>query len=100
MQNGDFDRLSQTAGNARERRRYLAHAHIRDGKSFTEAAAAIRIELRTLMNWAKNFRTKGIDGLKERPGRGSKPYVSADQRCAFKQSVLELQQKRFGWRVR
>lgn len=96
----DFDKLSKTQGNPRERKRYLAFAHIRDGKSFTEAAAAIRIELRTLMNWVKNFRAKGIDGLKDRPGRGSKPYLSADERCAFKQSVLELQQKRTGGRVR
>jgi transposase len=96
----DFDKLSKTQGNPRERKRYLAFAHIRDGKSFTEAAAAIRIELRTLMNGVKNFRAKGMDGLKDQPGRGAKPYLSADERCAFKQSVLELKQKRSGGRVR
>ncbi len=44
----DFDKLSKTQGNPRERKRYLAFAHIRDGKSFTQAAAAIRVRLRTL----------------------------------------------------
>lgn len=96
----DFDKLSKTQGNSRERRRYLAFAHISDGKSFTEAAAAIRIKLRTLMNWVKRFREEGIDGLKERPGRGSKPYLPENERAAFKQAVLELQQKRSGGRVR
>jgi len=44
----DFDKLSKTQGNARERRRYLAFAHIQEGKSFTEAALAARITLRAL----------------------------------------------------
>jgi transposase len=96
----DFDKLSKTQGNPRERKRYLAFAHIREGKSFTEAAAAIRIRLRTLMNWVKRFRIQGIEGLMDQPGRGSKPYLSKEDREAFKQSVLELQQKRSGGRVR
>jgi hypothetical protein len=35
----DFDQLSKTKGNSRERKRYLAFTHIRDGKTFTEAAS-------------------------------------------------------------
>lgn len=96
----DFDKLSKTQGNYRERRRYLAFAHIRDGKNFTEAAAAIRIKLRTLMNWVKRFKERGIDGLTDRSGRGAKPYLSPEEIAAFKQSVLELQQKRSGGRIR
>lgn len=96
----DFDKLSKTQGNPRERKRYLAFAHICDGKSFTEAAAAIRIRLRTLMNWIKRFRAQGIEGLTDRPGRGSKPCLPQTDRVAFKQAVLELQQKRSGGRIR
>lgn len=96
----DFDKLSKTQGTSRERKRYLAFAHIRDGKTFTEAAAAIRIKLRTLMNWVKQFKEQGIDGLADKPGRGAKPYLSPEDRAAFKQSVLELQQKRSGGRIR
>jgi putative transposase len=96
----DFDKLSKTQGNSRERKRYLAFAHIRDGKTFTEAAAAIRIKLRTLMNWVKRFKEQGIDGLMDRAGRGAKPCISPEDRAAFKQSVLELQQKRCGGRIR
>lgn len=96
----DFDKLSNTQGNSRERKRFLAFAHISEGKSFTEAAAAIRVELRTLMNWVKRFRLQGIEGLKDQPGRGAKPYVPEKERATFKQAVLELQQKRSGGRVR
>lgn len=96
----DFDKLSKTQGNSRERKRYLAFAHIRDGRSFTETAAAIRIKLRTLMNWIKRFKAQGIDGLKDQPGRGAKPYLSSEERAAFKQAVLELQEKKSGGRIR
>jgi transposase len=96
----DFDKLSKTQGNSRERKRYLAFAHIRDGKSFTETAVAIRIKLRTLMNWVKRFRAQGIDGLTDQAGRGAKSCISPEDRAAFKQSVLELQQKRSGGRIR
>ena len=59
----DMTKYSKHTGYPRERKRYLALARIRDGKSFTEAAAAIMMRLRTLMNWIKRFREIWIDGL-------------------------------------
>jgi hypothetical protein len=41
----DFEDLLKTQGNPRERRRYLAFAHLKEGKSFTEAAMMVKIEL-------------------------------------------------------
>ena len=96
----DFDRMANTEGNARERRRFLAFAHIREGKTFTETAIAIRIQLRTLMNWVKQFKTEGLEGLKDKPGRGAKPFLPAEDREAFRQAVLELQESRKGGRIR
>lgn len=57
IQQYDFDKLANTSGNARERRRFVAFAHISEGKTFTEAAIAVRVKLRTLMNWVKRFKT-------------------------------------------
>jgi transposase len=71
----------------------LAFAHIYDGKSFTESAAAIRIKMRTLMNWIKRFKALGIHGLTDRAGRGVKPCISPEDRAVF-------QQKRSGGRIR
>ena len=96
----DFDRLSKTKGSSRERRRFLAFAHIREGKSFVEAAAAVRVSLRSLMRWVRQFKTEGVEGLKDQPGRGAKPFLAAEHRAAFKQAVLELQQNRTGGRIR
>jgi transposase len=96
----DFDKLSKTVGNPRERKRYLAFAHIQDGKSFTEVSKIVRVKLRTLMNWVEKFRAEGIQGLLDRPGRGAKPYLPPEEQAAFKQAVLELQEKREGGRIR
>lgn len=95
-----FDKLSKTEGNARERRRYLAFAHIQAGKSFTYAAAMVRVERRTLMNWVNNFRKDGLRGPQEKQGRGAKPYLSAEESEVFKLSVLELQATRKEGRIR
>lgn len=96
----DFDKLSTTEESPRERRRFLAFAHLRDGKTFTEAAAAVRVKLRSLMRWVKKFRTEGFEGLKDKSGRGAKRFITSEHQAAFRQAVLELQEKRIGGRVR
>lgn len=96
----DFDKLATTSGSPRERRRYLAFAHIQAGKSFVKAAAAVRVNLRSLMRWIHKFRANGLEGLKDKPGRGAKPCLPPEHRSAFKQAVLELQQSRIGGRIR
>lgn len=96
----NFDKLANTQGSSRERRRYLAFAHIRDGKTFVETAEAVRVKLRSLMRWVKQFRIEGIQGLRDKPGRGSKPLLDSEHQEAFRKSVLELQKNRNGGRIR
>jgi len=100
IQRYDFDKLAKTEGNGRERRRFMAFAHIREGKTFTETAIAVRVKLRTLMNWVKQFKTEGLEGLKDKPGRGAKPFLPVENHTAFRQAVLELQEKKIGGRIR
>ena len=96
----DFNKLAKTEGSPRERRRFLAFAHLREGKTFTEAAAFVRVKLRSLMRWVKSFRTEGLEGLKDKAGRGAKPLILSEHRAAFRQAVLELQENRIGGRIR
>ena len=96
----DFNKLSKTQGSPRERRRYLAFAHIREGKNFVEVAAMVRVEVRSVMRWIKWFKIQGIEGLKDKPGRGTKPFLPPEHEATFKQAILELQQNRFGGRIR
>jgi transposase len=96
----DFDKLANTEGSPKERRRFLAFAHLREGKTFTEAAASVRVELRSLMRWVRKFKTEGFEGLKDKPGRGAKALILSEHRAGFRQAVLELQEKRIGGRIR
>ena len=96
----DFDKLSKTTGSPRERRRFLAFAHIREGKTFTAAADSVRVQLRSLMKWIKRFRLDGFEGLKDKPGRGAKKLLSLEHRANFRQAVLDLQEKKVGGRIR
>ena len=76
----DFDKLAKTRGTSRERRRFLAFAHLREGKTFTEAATAVRVRLRSLMRWVRKFRMEGLEGLKDKAGRGAKLLIPPEER--------------------
>jgi transposase len=96
----DFDQLSKTTGNFRERRRYLAFAHIQAGETFQSAAKMVRVRERTLMNWVKKFRTQGLKGLQDRYGGGTQPLVPPEDYDNFRIAVLKLQSERVGGRIR
>lgn len=96
----DFDKLAKTEGSPRERRRFLAFAHLREGKTLTETAAFVRVTLRSLMRWVNSFKMEGFEGLKDKPGKGKKPLILAEHQAAFRQAVIELQEERVGGRIR
>jgi transposase len=52
------------------------------------------------MRWVKRFRTEGFEGLKDKPGRGKKPLILPENQDEFRRSVLELQEKKIGGRIR
>jgi len=96
----DFAKLARSKGTSSERRRFLAFAHIQDGKNFSEAARMIKVEPRTVIVWAKKFRQRGLEGLSERKGRGAKRHLSKEveeQVCKF---VDEMRISRSGGRIR
>ena len=97
----DFDKIAKASGvKASEKLRFLALAHVKDGKSFSEAARMIRVCPRTVIVWVQRFRKNGINGLKERYGGGPQPYLALDKHEEFRQSVLKLQTSRIGGRIR
>ncbi len=96
----DFAKLARTEGTPRERRRFLVFAHIQEGISFSDAARMVKMAPRTVIGLVSKFRESGIDGLREKPGRGAKPYVPKEDYEDFRKSVKELQQARSGGRIR
>lgn len=96
----DFDKLCASTKSSREQKRYLAFAHIKDGKSFIDAAKMVRVTYRTLLNWVKKFKNKGIVGLKDSHGGGQQPHVPHSKYEDLREAILELQKSREGGRIR
>jgi len=100
MNEHNFRKLAATQGTARERRRYLAFAHIQDGKNYSEAARMVKVDPRTVFTWLKKFRAEGLEGLKEQPGRGAKSCLPPEKDESLRQAVEAMQAKRCGGRIR
>ena len=96
----DFAKLACTEGTARERRRFLAFSHLQDGRRPIEVARMVKVFPQTINTWIKNFRENGLSGLREKSGRGAKPYISPREYDTLRKLVEELQQSRAGGRIR
>lgn len=96
----DFQKLAKTASHPRERMRYLAFAHMRDGKSNSEIALMLKIHRMTITDWIKKFNKEGLEGLKEKEGRGAKQKLNISEHEAFRKAVLELQDNKTGGRIK
>ena len=96
----NFPKLAKTEANPRERIRFLAMAHIQDGKSFNKVAQMLKVNPRTISVWVSKFRIEGKDGLREKPGRGAKPFLTSDRYEEFREEVERLSKERCGGRIR
>jgi len=100
INNHNFIRLSKTASHPRERLRFLAFSHIQEGKSNTEISKMLKVHIMTITDWIKKFNKEGIEGLKEKGGRGAKPKLSVSEEDAFRKAVIELQDQKKGGRIK
>ncbi|WP_226987539.1 helix-turn-helix domain-containing protein [Parachlamydia acanthamoebae] len=96
----DFDKLARSEGSASERKRFLAFAHIKDGRSFSEAARMVRVQPRTVIVWVKNFRKRGLEGLRQQRGAGAKRLICEEAEKMICKTIDEMQKNRPGGRVR
>lgn len=89
---GDFSgdelrRLARESRDAKQVRRLLALAVIRDGGSRTEAARIGGVGLQIVRDWVLRFNAEGPAGLFDRKAPGKSPTLSADQRAALARVV-------------
>jgi len=96
----DFARMAKREPHARTRQRFIVLSHLKDKKTITEISKTFRLSRSTIRSWIDRLEEEGINGLKEKTGRGSKLKLPIDQHKAFKQAVLELQHNRRGGRIR
>ena len=100
LQKYNFDLLARQELNGQRRMRYVALAHLKDGKNFTEVASALRVTRHAVMRWLKWFASGGVDRLAGVPHDWSTQRLAKAQEEAFRQAVEQLQCSRGGGRVR
>ena len=100
LQKYNFDLLARQEPSGRRRLRYLALAHIKDGKSASETALALRVTSRAVTQWLKWFVDEGLDRVAGIPHYWSPQRLPKTQEEAFRRAVEQLQDRRGGGRVR
>jgi transposase len=96
----NFFQLAKRELDARIRSRLLALGHLEAGKTKTEVAEMFQIKFPTLREWLVRFLTEGVEGLRDKAGKGRKRKLSIEREEEFRQQVEELQKGREGGRVR
>ena len=100
LQPYDFDRLARREHDGRRRLRLIALAHLKDGKSYLEVAAALRVTRHAVMRWVQWFTAGGVARLAGLPHDWSTQRLAKEQEEAFRQAIEQLQCERGGGRVR
>ncbi len=90
FKNYDFKNLAKKEKNAALKVRYLALSHIAMGKTVLEAAAIVHKSNRMLHRWLNRLDQFGLEGLKDKPGRGRDLYLPLTKEAEFKDIVLQF----------
>lgn len=96
----NFFQLAKREPHPRIRIRLLALGHLQAGKTKREISEMFQIAFPTLRRWVLRFIAEGMQGLKEREGKGRKKKLPKEQEEEFRQQVEKLQALRNGGRVR
>ena len=83
----DLRRFARSSRDAKQVRRLLALAVIRDGGSRTEAARIGGVGLQIVRDWVVRFNAEGPDGLIDRKAPGKAPTLTPEQRAALAGAV-------------
>ncbi len=81
-------RLARRERDGRVSSRLIALANVLDGMSREAAARAAGMDRQTLRDWVIRFNTEGVDGLRDQPRSGRRPWMSEGQQAALKAIVL------------
>jgi len=83
--------LRHHAGRCRDGRvacRALAMAHILDGATRAQAAAACGMDQQTLRDWVHRYNANGLAGLRDAPRSGRPAVLSTEQMVELKALVV------------
>ena len=82
-------RLARSCSNGYQTLRISAIADILDGYNRTQAATRNGMTRQTLRDWVHRYNEEGIDGLKDRAGRGRPARITVPIQNSLKQVLLD-----------
>ncbi|HMT02488.1 MAG TPA: hypothetical protein PKD00_04150 [Burkholderiales bacterium] len=92
--NYNFSTLAKKEKNAALKIRYLAFSHIAAGKTVLETSFLVLKSNRIIHKWLNKLAIYGIDGLKDKNGRGRKLFIPKEKELEFKNIVIEFQKEK------
>ncbi len=88
--NYDFRELSKQEKNAALKIRYLALSHIASGKTVLETADLVHKSSRMIHRWLNKLENFGLEGLKDKLGRGRKVRLPYEKEAEFINIILDF----------
>lgn len=85
----NFSPFIKTESNPRVRTRLLALHNLKEGKKVAEICEYLQVSRGRVREWAQNFLAHGIEGVRDRPGRGRKPMLSFEEKISVSKLIEE-----------
>lgn len=98
--NYDFIPLLRREKNVRVHRRLLGLIYLQEGKTYSEVARLLKVEISAPHRWVKRLVTGGLAGLQEQPGRGRKRLFAQQLDPQLQDAVEQWYLQRKGGRAR
>ena len=67
------------------------------GKASRQLEELYNTSFKQILNWVSRFEKEGVEGLKDKPGRGRKSKLTREQRQELKKIILEREPTKFGY---
>ena len=87
-------------GSQRDGLRARIVLHRAEGAREADVAEALGVSLTTVSTWSRRFELQGLDGLKDRPGRGRKAWLAADKVRQVISRVVQPPKAKKKWSTR
>jgi transposase len=88
LEAAELRRLARRERDGRVAARLIALANVLDGMSRKAAAHAAGMDRQTLRDWVIRFNAEGVEGLRDAPRSGRRPWMGEGQQAALRAIVL------------
>lgn len=95
----NFAAEAKRALSAEIKMKLLALNQLQSGAYYHDVTKMFQVHKLSVKNWMKRFLDNGLEGLKNKSGRGRKSRFPANLYKDFKQAIIDLQATRPGGRI-